>query len=152
MRKLDPHWNFYLYGSIVLVKTIINYLHWISNTMSLLVLYFCSYVATQRSKEMFLLTFRILSSCPLEETSCSLLFISLYLHLISQGGLQSAEQSYGPTVSSSLTVNLPLLSLGSGSIDILSGWSTNTHSILQDAAHKIRRCTICYFLIHDNNL
>ena len=65
--------------------------------MSFLVLFFCSYTATQRSNEMLLFTFWILSSCPLEETSYTLSAVSLYLHLISQGGLQSAEQLYGRT-------------------------------------------------------
>ena len=120
-------------------QNILKYLHWISNSMSFLVLFFCSYTATQRSNEMLLFTFWILSSCPLEEASCTLLFMSLYLHLISQGGLQSAEQLYGPTVSSSLTVNFPLLSSGFGSIDNILGSSTNKYAMLQ----------VCFLKMHN---
>ena len=147
MRKLDPHWNFYLYGSIVLVENIINYLHWISNSMSFLVPFFCSYTATQRSNEMLLFTFWILSSCPLEEASCPLLFMSLYFHLISQGGLQSAEQLYGPIVSSSLTVNFPLISSGFGLIDKISGLSANKCTLLHNCFLIYAQCLfflLCY--------
>lgn len=74
---------------------------------------------------MFLLTVRTLKVGPLNVASCNVPAVSLYFQMISQGGLQSAEQSYGPIVSPSLTVNVPFLSLGLGSIDNLSGLSTN---------------------------
>ena len=103
-----------------------------------LVLFFFSYIAIQRSNEMLLLTLWILSSCPLEEASCTLLFMSLYFHLISQGGLQSAEQLYGPTVSSSLTVNFPLLSSGFGLINKISGLSAYKGTSLQNCLQLVQ--------------
>lgn len=72
---------------------------------------------------MLLLTLGTVKICPPVPA------VSLYSQVILQGGLQSAEQLYGPIVSPSLTVSFPLLSLGSGSINNLSGLSTNKANI-----------------------
>ena len=71
---------------------VLKYLHWIFNSMFLLILYCCLYIATQRNNEMLLLTFWELSSCPLEEATCIVPSVSLYSQVILQGGLPSAEQ------------------------------------------------------------
>ena len=83
---------------------------------------------------MFLLTLGTFKICPLEEASCIVPSVSSYSQVILQGGLQSAEQLYGPIVSPSLTVSFLLLSVGSGSINNLSGLSTNKANIC-DSQH-----------------